>query len=70
MADDPSPPPRSGGGLSLYANLLRPTNNPDATITAAPVLRRQEPAEDDASKKQSPSLAGTHPIRVSIYTDQ
>ncbi|KAI0114513.1 hypothetical protein GGR51DRAFT_504736 [Nemania sp. FL0031] len=40
MAADP-PPPRSGGGLSLYANLLEPENNAPGSISRAPVVSQE-----------------------------
>lgn len=57
MANDPSPPPRSG--LSLYANLLEPKSTP-GTISSAPVTYKQaEPEQDEAAKKQQ-ALAGIY----------
>lgn len=57
MAADP-PPPRSGGGLSLYANLLEPESNAPGSISRAPVVSQEaiEAAkEQEASKKPAGS---------------
>ncbi|KAI0973847.1 hypothetical protein F4678DRAFT_387375 [Xylaria arbuscula] len=51
MAADP-PPPRSGGGLSLYANLLEPEGNGPASISRAPVVSQEAL---DAVKEQEAS---------------
>ncbi|KAI2640255.1 hypothetical protein GGS21DRAFT_537947 [Xylaria nigripes] len=53
MATDP-PPPKSGGGLSLYANLLDPETNAPGSISRAPVVSQEaiEAAkEQEAAKK-------------------
>lgn len=53
MATDP-PPPRAGGGLSLYANYLDPEPNAPGSISRAPVVSQEaiEAAkEQEASKK-------------------
>ncbi len=51
MAADP-PPPRSGGGLSLYANLLEPENSAPGSISRAPVVSQEA---IDAVKEQEAS---------------
>ncbi|KAI0426588.1 hypothetical protein F5Y09DRAFT_318516 [Xylaria sp. FL1042] len=51
MAADP-PPPRSGGGLSLYANLLEPEGNAPGSISRAPVVSQEA---IDAVKEQEAS---------------
>ncbi|KAI1113028.1 hypothetical protein F5Y14DRAFT_419375 [Nemania sp. NC0429] len=59
MAADP-PPPRSGGGLSLYANLLEPEGNAPGSISRAPVVSQEalEAAkEQEASKKPAAGSA-------------
>jgi len=56
----PLPPPPPRAGLSLYANLLDPSNNAPGTISSAPVSYTQSAApalEDEATKKQQ-ALAG------------
>ena len=55
MADNNKPPKR-GGGLSLYANLLDPTPNTSATISRAPVAFQPPEttnASDQASQKHT-----------------
>ncbi|KAI1365745.1 hypothetical protein F5Y08DRAFT_303014 [Xylaria arbuscula] len=44
-----APPPRNGGGLSLYANLLEPEGNAPGSISRAPVVSQQA---IDAVKEQ------------------
>ena len=58
MANDPSPPARSG--LSLYANLLDPKGATPGSISSAPVsYKQQDNAEQDEVAKQQQTLAGT-----------
>ncbi|PYI17733.1 hypothetical protein BO99DRAFT_363742 [Aspergillus violaceofuscus CBS 115571] len=62
MSSDPAPP-KPGGGLSLYANLLDPSaDNSPGTISRAPVVFRQGAEaeahpDDPAAKKQQLSAA-------------
>ncbi|KAI1173147.1 hypothetical protein F4777DRAFT_465931 [Nemania sp. FL0916] len=58
MAADP-PPPRPGGGLSLYANLLESDNSAPASISRAPVVSREaiEAAKEQEAAKKSAGSA-------------
>lgn len=46
------PPPPKGGGLSLYANLLNPKADAQATVSGAPVVYDNGKKEDAAVKKE------------------
>lgn len=46
------PPPPKGGGLSLYANLLNPKADAQATVSGAPVVYDNGKKEDPAVKKE------------------
>ncbi|KAI1306216.1 hypothetical protein F5Y03DRAFT_145697 [Xylaria venustula] len=65
MAADP-PPPRSGGGLSLYANLLEPEGNAPASISRAPVVSQEAldaVKEQEASKTPVGSALRFQPLQ-------
>lgn len=47
------PPPPKGGGLSLYANLLDPKADPQATVSGAPVVYDSGKKDDAAVKKEA-----------------
>ncbi|UNI20783.1 hypothetical protein JDV02_006840 [Purpureocillium takamizusanense] len=65
MADPPPPAPASRGVLSLYDNIEDPNDpNPAATISAAPVVYRQDqPASAEAKKPANPALLFQPQIR-------
>ncbi|KAI7776996.1 hypothetical protein LA080_004222 [Diaporthe eres] len=58
----PPPPPR-GGGLSLYANLLNPKADAQATVSGAPVVYDNGKKEDAAVKKEVNQALRFQPIR-------
>lgn len=47
------PPPPKGGGLSLYANLLDPKADSQATVSGAPVVYDSGKKDDAAVKKEA-----------------
>ncbi|KAI1283936.1 hypothetical protein F5Y07DRAFT_348123 [Xylaria sp. FL0933] len=65
MAADP-PPPRSGGGLSLYANLLEPESSAPGSISRAPVVSQEAldaVKEQEASKGSAGSALRFQPLQ-------
>ncbi|KAI1826010.1 hypothetical protein F4861DRAFT_537371 [Xylaria intraflava] len=63
MAADP-PPPRTGGGLSLYANLLDPETNAPGSISRGPVVSQEAidaVKEQEAAKKPAGSALRFQP---------
>ncbi|KAG6359636.1 hypothetical protein INS49_013159 [Diaporthe citri] len=57
------PPPPKGGGLSLYANLLNPKADAQATVSGAPVVYDNAKKEDAAVKKEINQTLRFQPIR-------
>jgi hypothetical protein len=63
MAPPPPPPPK--GGLSLYANLLDPKADSQATVSGAPVVYDSGKKDNTAAKKelnQGEHLSHTPPL--------
>lgn len=60
MANENSTSTPSRSGLSLYANLLDPSNNAPGTISSAPVTynRPAEGSVEDENAKKQQALAG------------
>ncbi|KAG8168985.1 hypothetical protein KVR01_001734 [Diaporthe batatas] len=58
-----APPPPPKGGLSLYANLLDPKADSQATVSGAPVVYDGGKKDDDAVKKEINQALRFQPIR-------
>ncbi|KAK2615000.1 hypothetical protein N8I77_001780 [Diaporthe amygdali] len=58
-----APPPPPKGGLSLYANLLNPKADAQATVSGAPVVYDSGKKDDSAAKKEVNQALRFQPIR-------